>query len=53
VLHPDKEADARAYGAGVSARDVVLGPRKIAAPAQAADFLRVLRTDVRATTGRK
>jgi len=53
VLHPDKEADARAYGEGVSAHDIVLGPKKISAPMQAADFLRVLRTDVRATTGRK
>ena len=53
ILHADKEADARAYGAGVTAREVVLGPKKIAAPTQAAQFLRVLHTDVRATTGVK
>ena len=53
VLKPDNDALARAYGDGVTAREVVMGTRQVTAPAQAADFLRVLRTDVRATTGRK
>jgi len=53
VLRPDKEADARAYGADVSARDVVLGTRQMAALEPATPFLRALRQDVRATTGRK
>ncbi|HEX3703584.1 MAG TPA: lipid-binding SYLF domain-containing protein [Vicinamibacterales bacterium] len=54
VLKPDKEADARAYGESTSARDVVLGDtHHVAAPTQAASFIRALRRDVRATTGRK
>ena len=53
VLRPDKEADARAYGENVSARDVVMGPKHIAAPEQAAAFLAALKRVVRATTGRK
>jgi SH3 domain-containing YSC84-like protein 1 len=53
VLRPDKEADARAYGAGVAAKDVVLGTTTVGAPAPATAFLQALRRDVRATTGRK
>jgi lipid-binding SYLF domain-containing protein len=53
VLKPDKEADARAYGANVAARDVVLGTKPIHAPAQASAFLHALRQDVRATSGHK
>ncbi len=53
VLRPDKEADGRAYGPNVSARDVVTGTAKVANVADAAPFLRALRQDVRATTGRK
>jgi len=53
VLRPDKEADARAYGPDVSARDVVLGTRQTASLEPATPFLRALRQDVRATTGRK
>jgi len=53
VLRPDKDADARAYGAGVSARDVVMGTRQIATLEPASVFLRALKRDVRATTGRK
>jgi lipid-binding SYLF domain-containing protein len=53
VLHPDKEAMERAYGPDVTARDVVMGTKHVATLAQAAPFLRALRTDVRATTGRK
>jgi len=53
VLHPDKEADARAYGPGVTASDVVMGTKPVAAVAEAAPFLRALRQDVAATTGHK
>jgi lipid-binding SYLF domain-containing protein len=53
VLHPDKEADARAYGSNVTARDVVLGTQHVARLQEAAPFLRALSNDVRATTGRK
>jgi len=53
VLKPDKEADARAYGPSLSARDVVLGTAHVQAPPEAAPFERALRQDVRATTGRK
>jgi lipid-binding SYLF domain-containing protein len=52
VLRPDKEADARAYGPNVTARDVVMGTRHVALQ-EAAPFLRALRADVRATTGQK
>jgi SH3 domain-containing YSC84-like protein 1 len=53
VLRPDKDADARAYGPDVSAHEVVLGTKHIAAPEQANAFLHALRQDVRATSGRK
>ena len=53
VLRPDKEADARAYGPDITAKDVVMGTRHVAALEQATPFLRALRQDVRATTGRK
>jgi lipid-binding SYLF domain-containing protein len=39
VLHPDKEADARAYGEGVTARQVIDGAGHPKAPAQAESFL--------------
>jgi lipid-binding SYLF domain-containing protein len=51
VLRPDKEADARAYGSQVTARQVISGTG--AAPAAARLFLDALSRDVRATTGRK
>ena len=53
VLKPDKEADARAYGESANARDIATGTAQAQAPAEAAPFLRALRRDVRATTGRK
>ena len=53
VLKPDKEADARAYGNEVSAREVVTGAKHVAALEAATPFLNALKTDVRATTGRK
>jgi len=53
VLRPDKEADARAYGSEVTARQVVEGTAHVTAPAAARAFLDSLKRDVRATTGRK
>ena len=53
VLRPDKEADARAYGPNVSARDVVTGTAHVASLSPALPFLKALRQDVRATTGHK
>ena len=52
VLHPDKEADARAYGPNVTAEHVVLGGRPMHLAA-AEPFISALRSDVRATTGKK
>ena len=53
VLQPDTEADARAYGPDVTARDIVEGTRKIAMPPAAESFVRALGRGVAATTGRK
>ena len=53
VLRPDKEALVRAYGNDVTARDVVTGSKRVAALEAANPFMRALRQDVRATTGRK
>jgi lipid-binding SYLF domain-containing protein len=53
VLRPDKEADARAYGPNVNARDVAMGTAHTASLEQASPFLRALRQDVRATSGQK
>jgi len=47
VLRPDKEADARAYGAAVNAADIIRGTdQAIHAPVEAAPFLAALRADV-------
>jgi lipid-binding SYLF domain-containing protein len=53
VLQPDAEADARAYGPSVSARDVVQGTQPVAVPVVATSFVRALGRDVRATSGRR
>jgi lipid-binding SYLF domain-containing protein len=53
VLQPDTEADADAYGPGVTARDIVDGGRKIAMPAAARSFVSALARNVQATSGRK
>jgi len=53
VLRPDKEADARAYGPNVTARDVVMGTAHRASLEAATPFLTALREDVRATAGSK
>jgi len=42
VLHADKDADTRAYGSAVHARDVVSGEANVASPAEARPFLQVL-----------
>jgi len=46
VLKPDKEANARAYGA-VTAREVALGTRHVDVPEAARPFLTTLREEVR------
>ena len=53
VLRPDTEADARAYGANVTAREIVDGTARVAMPAAAQSFVRALARDVTATTGRR
>jgi lipid-binding SYLF domain-containing protein len=54
VLHADKEADARAYGPTISARDIAMGETSVKAPVEAAPFLSALRRgSVRATSGVK
>jgi len=53
VLQPDTEADARAYGSGVTARDIVEGGQKITTPAAARPFVAALARDVTSTGGRK
>ena len=52
VLHPDTQADARAYGANVTAHDIAEGTR-VAAPAAAQSFVRALSRNVTASTGRR
>jgi len=52
VLHPDKEADARAYGASVSAHDIVSGTKPMRLT-EADSFINALQANVRATTGKK
>jgi SH3 domain-containing YSC84-like protein 1 len=53
VLRPDTEADARAYGSGVTATEVVEGARHVSVPPAAQSFVRALSRDVPATTGRR
>jgi lipid-binding SYLF domain-containing protein len=53
VLRPDKEADGRAYGSTVTARQVAENTAKVTSPVAAKPFLNALSRDVRATTGRK
>ena len=52
VLRPDKSANERVYGSGVAPRDVLF-TNKIPVPARAQAFVRTLREETRATTGRK
>jgi lipid-binding SYLF domain-containing protein len=53
VLRPDTDADVHAYGAGVTAQQIVRGSGQVRMPAEARPFLNSLGTDVQATTGRK
>jgi lipid-binding SYLF domain-containing protein len=53
VLQPDTEADARAYGSGVTARDIVAGGQKVVMPTAARSFVNVLTRNVMGTSGRK
>ena len=52
VLRPDKGANEKAYGAAVTSRDVLF-TGKVTPPAAAEAFLRTLREETRATSGRK
>jgi lipid-binding SYLF domain-containing protein len=53
ALEPDADANARAYGSGVTARAIVDGGQKIATPAGARPFVSALGRDVTGTSGRK
>ena len=52
-LHPDKDADARAYGKEVNARDIVMGTARVTMPQPAVAFVNSLKKNTRATTGQK
>jgi lipid-binding SYLF domain-containing protein len=51
-LRPDGDANARAYGANASAREVAMGKTRVAAPAEARAFTDALSREARATTGK-
>jgi SH3 domain-containing YSC84-like protein 1 len=53
VLEPDAEANARAYGSGVTARAIVDGGQRITTPTAARSFTSALARDVTGTSGRK
>jgi len=53
VLRPDTEANARAYGSGVTATQVVENTHHVAVPRAAQSFVRALSRDVQETTGRR
>jgi SH3 domain-containing YSC84-like protein 1 len=53
TLKPDTDANARAYGSNVSARDIATGTASVAVPVEARAFTNALGRDVRATTGVK
>ena len=53
LLRPDQDSDLRAYGSEISPRDIVMGTKPVSAPAEAASFLNALKSDVRATTGKR
>lgn len=52
ALRPDKDANADAYGPTVASRDVLF-KKDVAAPPAAQAFLRTLREESKATSGRK
>jgi lipid-binding SYLF domain-containing protein len=51
TLRPDTDDNARAYGAGVAARDVALGTARVTVPPEAKAFSEALGRDERGTTG--
>ena len=51
TLRPDKDANARAYGADVAARDVALGTKRVTMPPEAKAFTEALGRGVRGTSG--
>jgi lipid-binding SYLF domain-containing protein len=53
TLKPDKDANARAYGTNVSARDLALGTTRVKMSDEAKAFTDVLGRDARATRGVK
>ena len=53
TLKPDTDADARVYGKGITAHDIAMGTNPVPPPAEAATFMRAVRQDVTATSGRK
>ena len=52
-LRPDKDANARAYGANISAKDVALGTAEVKATPELRAFVEALGRDTRGTTGVK
>ena len=53
VLRPDKDANTNAYGPGADAKAIVTSEHRVAELDAAGPFLRALRQEARATTGRK
>jgi len=53
VLRPDKEADARAYGANAKAADIIGGVNHMNAPAEAAPFTAALKAETRQSRSRQ
>ena len=53
VLRPDKDANRNAYGPDADARNIVMGEHRVAQLDAAGPFLKALRQETRATSGRK
>ena len=53
VLQPDPKADERAYGAGVSAREIVDGSSRVSVPPAVQTFVHSLGREVQGTAGRR
>jgi len=53
VLHPDKDANARAYGKGIPARQIIDGTGHITAPAAADPFITSLSHQTRTTDSKR
>jgi lipid-binding SYLF domain-containing protein len=53
TLRPDKDANARGYGAQATAKDIALGRTKVTMAPEAKAFTDTLGRDARATTGKK